>query len=261
MSASQMLGQPGVLPSIQGRAPLTLPRATSRRPPNSGAVPSLDCEPFDEWNVWRHSREHDRALLRDEPWQEAPPLCEERYTLEDALVAGCMLIALLKHAGRVKIACLAQLVNAIAPIMMQTGGGAWRQTIFFPFLHASRYGRGAVLDVQFSSPRYANAEFDSVPLLEAATIDDEREEMTLFAVNRSQDGALLLEGDLRALPGYEVVAHLVLEYEDSLASNTPEQPNVVVPHALGDADLRGGALMVRLPRLSWNVIRFGRRAG
>ena len=111
---------------------------------------------FDEWNVWYHSRDHDRALLEDAPWQVAPPLCEERYTLEDALVVGCMLIALLKHAGRVKIACLAQLVNAIAPIMTQTGGGAWRQTIFFPFLHAARYGQGAALDLQVSSPCYAN---------------------------------------------------------------------------------------------------------
>jgi alpha-N-arabinofuranosidase len=92
---------------------------------------------FDEWNVWYHTREADRALLKDHPWRVAPPLCEEPYTLEDALVVGCMLITLLKHADRVKIACLAQLVNAIAPVSTITGGGAWRQTTYFPFLHAS----------------------------------------------------------------------------------------------------------------------------
>ena len=100
--------------------------------------------PLDEWNVWYHTREADRALLRERPWQVAPPLCEEPYTLEDALVVGCMLITLLKHADRVKIACLAQLVNAIAPISTVTGGGAWRQATFYPFMHASRFGHGDI---------------------------------------------------------------------------------------------------------------------
>jgi alpha-N-arabinofuranosidase len=173
-----------------------------------------------------------------------------------------MLITLLKHADRVKIACLAQLVNAIAPISTVTGGGAWRQTTFFPFLHASRFGRGDVLDVQVSSPCYASPEFDSVPLLEAvATLDEEREELNLFAVNRGQNEPLLLEGDLRALPGYEVVEHLVLEHDDPKAINTPALPHEVWPHARGDASLRDGVLTARLPKLSWNVIRLGGSPG
>jgi alpha-N-arabinofuranosidase len=217
---------------------------------------------FDEWNVWYHSRERDRELMRDRPWQVAPPLTEERYTLEDALVVGCMLITLLRHADRVKVACIAQLVNAIAPIQTATGGGAWRQTTYYPFLHASRYGRGVVLDARVSSPGYPTEGFDCVPLLEAtATLDEEGERLTLFAVNRSQDGALPLEGDLRAFPGYGVVEHLVLEHADPKAGNDLEQPDAVVPHARGDAAVRDGTLVARLPKLSWNVIRLGKRAG
>jgi alpha-L-arabinofuranosidase len=214
---------------------------------------------FDEWNAWYHTRAADRALLREQPWQVAPPLCEEPYTLEDALVVGCMLITLLRHADRVKIACLAQLVNAIAPISTVTGGGAWRQTTFLPFLHASGFGRGDVLDLQVSSPCYASREFDAVPLLEAvATIDDEREQLAFFAVNRDQNDALVLEGELRALSGYEVVAHLVLEHDDSKATNTLSRPYEVIPHVRGDASLRDGVLTAGLPKLSWNVIRLGR---
>ena len=195
-------------------------------------------------------------MLKDRPWQVAPPLCEEPYTLEDALVVGCMLITLLRHADRVKIACLAQLVNAIAPISTVNGGDAWRQTTFFPFLHASRFGRGDVLDLQVSSPCYATREFDGVPLLEAvATLDEEREELTLFAVNRDQDEALLLEGDLRALPGYGLIEHRILEHGDPRATNTLARPHEVWPHPRGDASLQDGLLTARLPRLSWNVIR------
>ena len=214
---------------------------------------------FDEWNVWYHSRERDRATMRERPWQVAPPLAEEAYTLADALVVGCMLITLLRHADRVKIACLAQLVNAIAPISTATGGGAWRQATYYPFLHASRYGRGTALHLRVTSPRYPTAEFDGVPLLEAvATLDEEREELTVLAVNRGQAGPLLLEGDVRGLPGYGVLEHLVLEHEDADATNTLERPGAVVPHARGDAAARDGALTASLPRLSWNVIRLAR---
>jgi alpha-N-arabinofuranosidase len=194
--------------------------------------------------------------MAHEPWQVAPPLTEDIYTHADALLVGCMLISLLKHADRVKIACLAQLVNVIAPIMTETGGRSWRQTIFYPFLHASRYGQGDVLDLQVRSPAYANDRFDQVPLLEAiATIDEGAESATIFAVNRGQDGPLRLEGDLRGLLGYAVMEHLVLESADPHACNTADEPNKVVPHRNGDARLANGALSATLPALSWNVIR------
>lgn len=215
---------------------------------------------FDEWNVWYHAAEHDRLYRRDHPWEVAPPITEDVYTLEDALVFGNMLITLLKHADRVKIACLAQLVNALAPISTVTGGGAWRHTTYFPFLHASSFGHGAVLDLQISSPSYTNPQFDAVPLLNAtATLDDANEQLTIFAVNRDQQAVLPIEGDLRALPGYQVVEHIVLEHEDSKAVNTIDCPNNVVPHSRGDAAVDAGRLSAILPKLSWNVIRLGRR--
>jgi alpha-N-arabinofuranosidase len=214
---------------------------------------------FDEWNVWYHSRPQDLALMAERPWQIAPPLTEERYTHADALVVGCMIISLLRHADRVKIACIAQLVNALAPIMTVTGGPAWRQTTYYPFLHASRFGRGTVLDVRVSSPSYANNTFDNVPMLETiATIDEEAESLTVFAVNRCQEGSLQLEGDFRRLPGYQVIEHTILAHDDPNAANTVDSPNEVVPVSSGDAGLDGGRLTASLPKLSWNVIRLGR---
>ena len=52
---------------------------------------------------------------------------------------------MLRHADRVKIGCLAQLVNVIAPIRTEPGGPAWRQTTFHPFALTSEHGRGTVL--------------------------------------------------------------------------------------------------------------------
>lgn len=97
-----------------------------------------------------------------------------------------MLITLLRHCDRIKVACLAQLVNVIAPIFTKTGGGAVAQTIFYPFMHLSNYGRGAALLPLIDCPKYDCKEFTDVPYLEAiATYNEEQEEVTVFCVNKS----------------------------------------------------------------------------
>jgi len=208
---------------------------------------------FDEWNVWFHSNEADQRI---EPWNTAPPLLEDIYDFADALVVGCMLITLLKHADRVKIACLAQLVNVIAPIMTAKNGPAWRQTIFYPFLHVSRHGHGIALQTQVRAPLYETRDFGEVPLLEAvATMDDEGGELVIFAVNRSQTEALALEVDLCGLGDYRSSEHLVLTHEEPTATNTAAEPNRVVPRVQKKASIEGRCLKVTLPTLSWNTIR------
>lgn len=203
---------------------------------------------FDEWNIWYHAKAFDREYLEQHPWQVAPPLAEERYTLEDALVVGTMLMSLMRHADRVKIDCLAQLVNVLAPIMTATGGGVWRQTTYWPFLHASRFGQGAAVDIRVASPVYDNANFGDVPLLDAiATLDEANEELTIFAVNYWQDDPLPIEGDLPAPEGYRVLEYLVLTHGDPKAPNTADAPETAVPHAKSDAALHGGTLTATLP--------------
>lgn len=211
---------------------------------------------FDEWNVWFHTLESDKAI---DPWQVAPPLLEDHYTFEDALLVGGMLITLLNHADRVKIACLAQLVNVIAPIMTENGGRAWKQTIYYPFMHASLYGRGTVLRPILSSPKYDSKDYTDVPMLDAALVfREEDEELVIFALNKSLDESLLLECDVRSFEGYRVTEHVVLEHEDVKAVNTAAHPDEVVPRSGGDAALEAGVLTACLPRLSWNMIRLHR---
>jgi len=213
---------------------------------------------FDEWNVWFHSAQADRLVG---PWTVGPPLLEEEYTFEDALVVGCCLITLLRQAERVRIACLAQLVNTIAPIMTQNGGPAWRQTIYYPFLHASLFGRGEVLETWVRSPGYDNQSFGEVPYLECvATRNREAGELTVFAVNRSRAEELALEGRLAGFGPCLLLEHLVLADEDPKAANTRENPSRVVPRRIDTARIEGERLQAVLPRLSWNVLRL-RAAG
>ena len=214
---------------------------------------------FDEWNVWFHSNQADR---QQPPWQEAPPLLEDLYTVEDALVVGCMLISLIKHCDRVRIGCLAQLVNVIAPIFTATGGGIVKQTTYFPFMHASRYGRGTALDMKVDSSSYEDPVFDAVPYVEAVgVLSEDRGELAVFSVNRNLEEAVALDVDLRDFSTARVVEHIALTHSDLKAVNTLEQPDRVAPSALDDSvEEHEGKTRIALPSASWNVVRFSLEA-
>ena len=211
---------------------------------------------FDEWNVWYLSRFQKEAEENPLDWPEAPRLLEDNYSVTDAVVFGSLLIALLRHADRVTVACLAQLVNVIAPIMTEPGGPAWRQTTFFPFAQAARYGQGQVLDVRVDSPTYGTVKYGEADLLHATAVrDPETGAVTVFAVNRSQDSALPLEVALTGLDLDRVVEHQAVADADPEARNTLAEPERVLPHPAEGTELAGGTLKAVLEPLSWNMIR------
>ena len=214
---------------------------------------------FDEWNVWFHANAADSDTMTNRPWSVAPHLLEDHYDFEDALMVGLMLITLLKHSDRVRMACLAQLVNVIAPIMTEENGPAWKQTTFYPYLHASKYGRGIALNPALRSSKHDTKEFTDVDdVVTVAVWDDEKDEVTIFAVNRDLEEDIPLEADLRTFEGYRVLEHIVLENDDMLAVNTAGH-QAVLPKAVTDRDeLVDGILTSRLGKASWNVIRLGK---
>lgn len=211
---------------------------------------------FDEWNVWFHSNEADKKLER---WTIAPPQLEDTYNFEDALLVGSMLITLLKNADRVKMACLAQLVNVIAPIMTENNGGSWKQTIYYPFLHASVFGRGTVLNAIVKSSKYDTKDFTDVPTLDAtAVISSDEKEITVFAVNKDMANSTQLEIELNGFGKYIVKEHIVMQNSDVKAENTLLNPYNVVPNNNGNAAVEDGVIKADLQSLSWNVIRLER---
>ncbi|MDN3297940.1 alpha-N-arabinofuranosidase [Streptomyces ficellus] len=212
---------------------------------------------FDEWNVWYLSRFQQQADAEPLDWPEAPRLLEDNYSVTDAVVFGSLLIALLRHADRVTVACLAQLVNVIAPIMTEPGGPAWRQTTFFPFAQASRHGRGRVLDVRVDSPTYPTRAYGEVPLLHATAVRGDDGTVTVFAVNRGRTEPLPLDVALHGLELTEVIEHSALAEADPDARNTLDDPERVTPHPVTTTTLTDGTLRAVLEPMSWNVIRLG----
>src|SRR5581483_10514647 len=221
---------------------------------------------FDEWNVWYRTRRNRQARVK-EGWPVAPPILEEIYNMEDALAFGGCCISLLNHADRVTAACLAQLVNVIAPIMTETGGPAWRQTIFHPFQHFSRMGRGRVLRAEVDSPTYAaryndpqgpiNDYYDipAAPYLKLAAVhDDKAGTLTLFALNRSLAEELPLDVRAGGFKSLAVKQALQLCDPDLKATNSKAHPDRVAPKPLTAVRTAGETVSASLAPASWNVI-------
>ncbi|MGK7296844.1 MAG: alpha-N-arabinofuranosidase [Candidatus Wenzhouxiangella sp. M2_3B_020] len=211
---------------------------------------------FDEWNVWYHQRADDKARVKEWDWPEAPALLEETYNFEDALFVGGLLNEFIRRSDRVRIACIAQLVNVIAPIRAEPGGPAWRQTIYWPYQMASLYGRGHALNVRVDGPTYDCRVADDVSYLDmAATLDKAEEMLTLFVLNRHPTEVAELDAGLAGFAPGQIALHRVLEGHDLRATNSAEQPDHIVPVEGHGAAVADGRLRARLGPLSYHVIR------
>ncbi len=208
---------------------------------------------FDEWNVWY--RERTGSAVNGNR-QEAPHLLEEIYNLEDALLVGGLLITLMRNADRVKIGCLAQLINVIAPIMTNPNG-LFRQTIFYPYSWALQFARGSVLNVLVQSPTYEVSHMDPVPYLDAAgTLNPENGQTSLFILNRDLSKAREVEIVWEDSPGKQVLASWVLTGDDLKAVNSFEAPRRVQPRALDKPSTNGGRTKFEVPPRSYTVLQW-----
>jgi alpha-N-arabinofuranosidase len=214
---------------------------------------------FDEWNVWYRARS---GAAVNGARAFAPKLLEEVYNLEDALLVGGFINTLVRNAGRVRVACLAQLVNVIAPLMTNDSG-VLRQSIFYPYSWALKYARGRVLDLRIESETYPiraaglQADFArnaDVPFLDiTATLNPENGEACALMLNRDLDAEREVVLDWRETTPTRVLACETLTGNDLKAFNTFEQPQRVVPRAL-DAPKPGSRMTFRLPARSYTVM-------
>ncbi len=211
---------------------------------------------FDEWNVWYHSNHQDRPILDGDDWPLAPRLLEDIYNFEDVLQVGCALNTFIRRSDVVKIACIAQLVNVIAPIMTDPGGKSWRQTIYWPFLYASLYGRGTAMALSVDSPSYDVEYADDVPYLDASgVLNDDCDILTLFLVNRNMEDSAEISVDLAGFGQGHVIMHEMIKHDDLDAVNTSDNPDNVVPKKADSAKIAGTSLTMTISPLCYHIVR------
>lgn len=202
---------------------------------------------FDEWNVWY------RDMDLDGKRQVAPPLLEEVYNLEDALLVGGSINTLLRNSNRVRVGCLAQLVNVIAPILT-TKTGLVKQTIYYPFYWALRHAGPTVLDLYVDSPTYGTADVEEIPYLDVAgTFCPKTGAVVLFVLNRDLQNERELEfvncPESRVLDGHALTGEIK-------AVNSFGNPDAVKPSML-ERPVSGERMTFKVPPRSYSVLRLG----
>ena len=161
-----------------------------------------------------------------------------------------------------RVGCLAQIVNVIAPLMTNETS-VLRQTIFYPYAWALRFARGRVLDLQVESETYPivadglRADFarnDQIPFLDvAATIDPQNGQVCVLVLNRDLESERELVLDWRDPAPTRVLFCETLTGPDLKAANTFAQPTLVAPRALA-APQPSARMTFKLPARSYTVI-------
>jgi alpha-N-arabinofuranosidase len=221
---------------------------------------------FDEWNVWYRARD---ANATDGKRAAAPPLLEEVYNLEDALLVGGFINTLLRNSDRVRVGCLAQLVNVIAPLVTNDSG-VLRQSTYYPYNWALRYARGRVLDLRVESETYPikaaglQADFareGTVPFVDlVATIDDAAHQAAVLVLNRDLEGERELVLEWENVVPTRVLACETLTGADLKAVNTFDNPGRVVPQKL-EPPAAGRRMTFKLPPRSYTVAHLATDGG
>ena len=88
-------------------------------------------------------------------------------------------------------------------------GRAFRHTIFYPYLLASRHGRGESLAVAVDAPRYDAKAADDVPYVDvAAVLDRAGKTISLFIITKHPDEETELSVDLAGFPAARPIEHI-----------------------------------------------------
>ncbi len=206
---------------------------------------------WDEWNVAYKLPGPDKVIRE---WSEAPPIAEEVYNLEDALVIAQWLNVFLRKSDVLKIACLAQVVNIIAPILT-TREALLKQSIYYPLMLFSRLAAGDALDVRVRSPFYTTRKFGDMPLLDvSASVDEASGQNAVFIVNRSQTDSLTVTLNWQDRAPQQIKAVHRVAGSDPKAANSYAYPNQIVAHPAAVPRLDGRSATLIVPPLSFTAV-------
>lgn len=207
----------------------------------------------DEWGVWALQPDDVTKQVCNDPWQIAPSISEQIYTMEDALLFASMLMTILRNSDIIKIACQSLITNISSCIMTKRGGESWKQTTFYPFKYLSNYAHGKIMKTSAEIPAYNAGKLENIPLIDTLYVLNDKE-LAVFAVNRSDAECAELETELQGISADHIIEYVSLTSENRKETNEYDH-NAVLPANCDAAEIKGNRLTVQLQPLSFNMIR------
>ena len=209
----------------------------------------------DEWNIW-HTKPAPNGLdvhndCCEARWTRGARRLENIYDLADALALAGMACTLINNADRVKMGCLAQLVNVIAPIFTEPGGGLFRQTIYYPYKMVIEFAKGAALRTVVRGEKMASRYGDTEKVYTACAYENGT--YALFAINKTSEQQTC-DLDFQVTPVRMVER---IELSGRLHDyNTMQIPEKIVPKNVACDCGAGKIHTVELPAYSFTLLRF-----
>ncbi len=213
---------------------------------------------FDEWNVWYHSNKQDRAILDgNAAGRMRRALLEDIYNFEDVLQVGLILNTFIRRSDVVKLACIAQLVNVIAPIMTDPKGAGLAADHLLPVLFrlGLRPRHGAAAGGQHRPATTPSMATMSAMSTSRASTTRRTGRSRFFAVNRHGSEAIDLDLSLEGFGAGTVIDHQVMTHQNLEAVNTATDQTNVAPCKGTGAKVEGKVLSVKLAPYSYQMIR------
>lgn len=203
----------------------------------------------DEWNVWH---EFDGSRQRVADWIYGAPLLENNYDYVDALVVSTLLVILINNCDYVKLGCLAQLCNVIAPILTEIDGRVLKQTTFYPFkLIGDAFKNKNILSLNGECETYDTSSYGTADgIYKVVGYDEETKEYKLLVIN-VMDKPIELEFNFGS--DVQVTDHTVLLNNGLHSKNTFDNPHCVVDSKKLVDDVKQSIKNLKVDEYSFNL--------
>ncbi|HUJ44893.1 MAG TPA: alpha-N-arabinofuranosidase [Opitutaceae bacterium] len=195
----------------------------------------------DEWGNWYNV----------EPGTN-PGFLYQQNTLRDAIVAGLNLHIFQKHADRVTMANIAQMVNVLQSMILTDGPKMTVTPTYWVFEMYQVHQDATSLPVELQAPDYRFAG-EAIPAVSASASRDKAGKVHLSLVNTDPHQAIAVTATLAGLTAKSVTGR-ILTADAMNAHNTFDAPDAVHPVPFTGANLSGASLTVALPAKSVVVL-------
>jgi len=188
----------------------------------------------DEWGTWYDV----------EPGTN-PGFLYQQNSLRDALVASINLDIFSRHADRVKMTAIAQMVNVLQAMVLTSGSKMVRTPTYYVFQMYRPWQDATNLPIELKSPWYNKDEW-TMPAVSASAVRDKAGQVHVGLSNLDPNKSQTVSAKLAGLTATTVSGRIITAPAMN-AVNSFNQPNTVVPQPFAGARIDGDMLTVTLP--------------
>jgi alpha-N-arabinofuranosidase len=196
----------------------------------------------DEWGTWYDV----------EPGTN-PGFLYQQNSLRDALVAAINLNIFARHADRVRMSAIAQMINVLQAMMLTDGPKMVRTPTYWVYDLYKPWQDAQVIPIELKTPWYDKDEF-AIPAVSASAVRAKDGRLRIALANANPDQPVTVSVKLEGAQA-STVSGSVITAAGMNAHNTFEQPDAVRPQPFGGAQITAGVLTVALPAKSVAVLR------